>query len=423
MGDQVRFKWLKRDLGYVFWMFVEQASNLAIPRLILFPLVAYTIGKEEFGLYMTALSITLILGTQPQNGLATGVLRFVSDYSSEQQGKIYVTAIKLLHTALLVVILFGILSIGVIWMGNIAPFKLLICILPLLLSLYPENQIILFLTEARYLRQFKVRTQWLLMRSLCIVLFGYLGAVFWDAIGLAIGTLIGNMIVFLMLVSKRREWLKTVYDKDMAGQLKQVWFQITFAGIIAISGPYLCRIFLSYFDSFSSVGDLSAATSIVLLFLVPVTTSGGLILSMISPYAHIRDLSGSAIKRCLAVLILSLVFLPLAFYWIGPLLCDFLYPKFGQEMIQLTYILIWMIPANCLICLCRPFVIKFGHIVLVPWVNIISALVLLITALILIPSGGASGAAWSLVVGQVTMGGLWFIIFLLLLMNIKKLHH
>ena len=78
-----------RDAGYIFWVFAEQAAFLALPRLVLFPLAAYLVGKEDFGVFSTALSVTLLLGIQPQNGLGTGLLRHLSDYSEERRAQFY----------------------------------------------------------------------------------------------------------------------------------------------------------------------------------------------------------------------------------------------------------------------------------------------------------------------------------------------
>jgi O-antigen/teichoic acid export membrane protein len=52
--------WAKRNVGCVFWSAAEQVSNMAIPRLVLFPIAAYFIGKKEFGIFMAVLSLTLI---------------------------------------------------------------------------------------------------------------------------------------------------------------------------------------------------------------------------------------------------------------------------------------------------------------------------------------------------------------------------
>ncbi|MFH1370573.1 MAG: hypothetical protein ABII09_04725 [Planctomycetota bacterium] len=66
-------------------MFAEVAATLAIPRLVLFPLAAYFIGKEQFGVFMTAMSVALILGTQMGEGLSTGLLKHLSDYPEQQR--------------------------------------------------------------------------------------------------------------------------------------------------------------------------------------------------------------------------------------------------------------------------------------------------------------------------------------------------
>jgi len=81
----------------LFWNFLEQASAAGISRLVLFPIVAYLVGKDEFGLFATALSFALIVGINPANGLAIGLLRNLSHYQDQQQKQLISTAVRMCH--------------------------------------------------------------------------------------------------------------------------------------------------------------------------------------------------------------------------------------------------------------------------------------------------------------------------------------
>jgi O-antigen/teichoic acid export membrane protein len=140
-----------RHTGYLFWTIMAQALDLGLTRVVLFPLVIYIAGKEEFGVFAIALSVVMIVGIQPATGLITGLLRHMAEYSEEKRAQFYQTAMRLNHIAMTVVIALGLLIIAILWQTSLVPPKLLKCILPLAISLYTENQFALALTELRYI--------------------------------------------------------------------------------------------------------------------------------------------------------------------------------------------------------------------------------------------------------------------------------
>ena len=48
---------------------------VGLSRLVIFPVAAYLLGKEEFGLFIWSLGIVMMVGKAPSGGLQTGVIR------------------------------------------------------------------------------------------------------------------------------------------------------------------------------------------------------------------------------------------------------------------------------------------------------------------------------------------------------------
>jgi len=407
MSVKNQVKWIKRDARYLFWTFSEQVAIMALPRLLLFPLAAYFIGKEQFGIFITALSVTLILGIQPQNGLATGLIRHFSDYPEQQRAQFCRTSMRMCHWAMLIIIVVGLLGVAIVGVAEFAPWRILNCIIPLTISLYPENQFSLILTKNRFYRQFRQRAMWSALRAIGILVCGFAGALMGGSVGLAWGFMAGNTIVYAILRFRYRDWYKASYNPEMASVLKTIWFQMTMAGVIAVSGPYLNRVILSTIHSYSDTADLVAATSVMFLFTVPITCLGGLLLSMISKYSSVEQFSVRGKILYILILLFGIAAMPMAFKLFGPCTVRLMFPKFGESSIELFGILIWVIPAQTLICFSRPLVIKFAPIRIVPIINGVSMAATLLPAICLIPHYATRGAAWAILVGSGVTAILW----------------
>ncbi len=400
---------ISRKVSYLFWTFVEQTALMALPRLVLWPIAAYMVGKESFGIFVFAFAIASILGLQPGNGLATGLLRHLSDYEEPQQRQFSGIALRLCHKAMVVIVGIGMLVFSILGAADLISRPVVYCLIPLILSLYAENQTHLLLTECRFHRQFKQRAIWFTVRSIVNIIGGVAGAKVAGLMGLVWGFSIGNMIVYAILRVQYQEWFRGSYDAKMAGILKKVWLQITIAGIIAIAGPYLNRIILGSIHGFNDTADLVAATSVTFIFLAPITGVSGLLLSIISRYSSIKDLSRQSKIQLFCVFILGAVVCPAGLRLFASRIMNTLYPNFGEASVQLLNILIWMLISETVVNLCRPFVMKFGSVRLVPIINGASLVATLVPAFCLIPVYGTVGAAWAIVVGSIVTGGLWLI--------------
>jgi O-antigen/teichoic acid export membrane protein len=398
---------LIRNASYIFWSFAEQVSTMAIPRLMLWPLAAYWLGKEQFGIFIYAFSIASIISVQPGNGLATGLLRHLSDYDEEHREQLCGIAMRLCNKAMIFVVLIGLVCCIAIGSSKLMAMDVINCLIPSIISLHSENQTHLLLTESRYRRKFRGRAIWFLIRSFINLAGGIAGMKAAGLVGLAWGSMVGNIIIYAILRIQYNKWFKVPDNAEMAGVLKKVWLHITIAGIIAFSGPYLNRIILGTVAGFEETADLVAATAVTYIFLAPMMCISGLLLSIISKYTSILDFSRQARLQWLFMLIFGAVISPFGLMFFASNIMHILYPNFGDESVKLLKILIWMVMSESAVNLFRPFVMKFGSVRLVPIINSASLATTLIPAVCLIPIYGTIGAAWAIVFGSITTGILW----------------
>jgi O-antigen/teichoic acid export membrane protein len=208
---------------------------------------------------------------------------------------------------------------------------------------------------------------------------------------------------------RHQDWLKEKKSSKMKTVLKKIWLQMTIAGVIAVSGPYLNRIILNGFYSYDNVADLVAATSVTYIFLAPITCIGGLILSMISRFELVTIIPKSTRFQLIVLLLFGVVIMIVAFRLFSSYIIKILYPSFGQASIVLLNILIWIIATESITNISRPFVMKFASIKLVPIINTVTLLATIIPALALISKFGTTGAAWSIIIGSAVTASLWFL--------------
>jgi O-antigen/teichoic acid export membrane protein len=186
----------------------------------------------------------------------------------------------------------------------------------------------------------------------------------------------------------------------MAAILKASWLQITIAGILTVSIPHINRIILGSYHSYNAVADFVAATTVIFLYLAPTYCFGGLILSMLSQYSSINQLSRRGKIYFLAIIFFGVFILPVLMLMTGPVVTRFMFPQFGEESVNLLKILIWIMPSETIAALTRPFIYKFAPIRIIPIINTLSFLIILVLAFLLIPAHASKGAAWGYVIGN-----------------------
>jgi O-antigen/teichoic acid export membrane protein len=396
------FERLNRLLGYFFWVLADLFLGIGVSRLFLYPVAAYILGAEQFGIFVTALSVAALLGITPQMGLAIGLSRHLVEYPAEQRPRVCATAMRMCHRAMIIIIAVAFLGIGAAWASQRIPRALLACLAPLILSLYAENQATLLVAELSINRRFRTLAGWSGLRAGCGFAGGLAGALLWGSTGLACGIAAGNAAAYTVLRWCRREWMRAPGDPGAASLLRQVWFHISLASMLGFAGEYVPRLTLSVWGSFEAVSQLYGAVSTVALFLMGSTCCSIFMTHMLAAYKSRADLSASTRRLYILFSLGVIVGLSVLGQLAGPFLLKVMYPRFAESSRGLLAIANWAIPLASTAIMIRPLVVKFAPAKSIPVVNACMLAGQLIPCLILVPPYGAAGAAWGMVIGGAT---------------------
>jgi len=398
---------MKRYIGYCFWVGLEVVFFVGLPHLVIFPIAANLVGKEQFGLFIFALGIVMIVGQAPSVGLATGVIRHLALLDSSGRDQLVGTSIHLCRIAMFVIAILGIVvSVGV-WLAGSLDGRVLGCLIPLNGFLILWNLFDLQLVRCRVERRFAVRTLWYVVVSL--MLFAVIPSAYWGgAVGMAWGYMAAFLVAYVVLSHKHGLLLRPpLHDKRSAHVLKEIWWHISVASALALSSRYLYRIILGAFHSYADVSVFFGATNIIDLFLSPVTILGSMLLSLLGGFVRIEDVSrrqkhlvlcGAVFLCCTCTGLLMLC---------GRFMLELLFPEFGAESWPVLRGLVLIVPCVIIIAFARPFVVKFGCIKLIPFLNMLVLASHLVPGLILIPRLATKGAMMSCNVGYALSATLW----------------
>jgi O-antigen/teichoic acid export membrane protein len=408
-----------RHLGYVFWTVAESAIDLGASRLVLFPLVAYIIGAEAFGIFITAYSMIMMLGNAPAGGISMGVLRHITEYPEDEQAVFHSTAVTMCHRLMLIIAGVILLSITSAKALNLGSNSLLICLAALSVSLYADNQYEVILARLRVDRKFRQKTLWMGLRTLFFMTGGITGALLYGVKGFALGFAAGNILGFVFLrmsFNSGRE-----LDKNMARLLMKTWLHMTVASILNFSALYVSRIILSFFGSYTDVSDYYSATCVISIFLIPVTCGSTLLMSMLSRFKSMDELSRKAKLFCVISVVASAILFTAFIVIFGNDALKIMFPKFGDNARKLMLITNWALPFAVVFLAIRPFLVKFAPIHYVPISNGLISLGFILPAIMLIPRYGSTGAAWAFLCGTILSAVIVLAAFVYVNVNLKNM--
>ncbi|MFH1370569.1 MAG: hypothetical protein ABII09_04705 [Planctomycetota bacterium] len=373
---------------------------VGVSRLVIFPIAAYILGKEQFGLFIFSLGIVMMLGIAPAGGLVTGVIRHMAELEASARDTLVSTGIRLCKIAMLLIVLIGIVALGAArYFWQIDP-KVIWCLVPLLILLYPGNVLELQMVQYRVGRKFALRTAWYGVLGM-LLLIAIPAAIFGGVVGMAWGYMLGYIITHVLLSWKQKILFKrSNYDAKLAGLLKYAWFHLTVAGIFAFSSTYIYRIILGVFYSYSTVAIFFGATNIIDLCIAPMSMLASLLLSMLGGFTRLEDVGKRQRYTVLGAAMLIAVGAPLVVFFAGPSILSVLFPKFAGESAQVLRLMILVMPCMVVTSFSRPFIAKFGPLKFVSVLNFITLMAHLAPAITLIPKFGMKGAAISYNIGH-----------------------
>ncbi len=400
----MQIEYFKRYFGYSFWVTLETVLSMGVSRLVIFPIAAYILGKEQFGLFLFALGIVMMIGKAPSGGLETAVMRHFSELNGQARDALISTGIRLCKIMMWVIVLVGIIVLGIVKYFRQTNTQIILCLIPLLIFLYSWNLFELQIVRYRVERKFALRAGWYGIQGLAQL--AVIPAAYWGgAVGMAWGYLFGFMITQVML-SWRHGTLfrKLVYDTSMAKLLMQIWFHLTIASVIIFSSRYIYTIILGIFNSYSAVSIFFGASNVIYLAAAPLGVIGSLLLSMLAGYASLASFGKRQKYTVLAAAASISIMAILIVFFAGPFILSIQFPAFSDESARVLRWLIPIIPWCVAESFSRPFIVKFGPIKFVPILNLIALIGHLLPAIILIPMLGMNGAVVSYNIGCVLSG-------------------
>lgn len=392
-------EYFKRYFGYTFWVGLEIAVFVGLPRLVIFPVAAYLLGKEEFGLFIFSLGIVMMLGKAPSGGLETGVIRHMAELEEPARDILISTGVRLCKIAMLIIVAIGIVVLAIVRYFWQADAKIIWCLVPLLILLYSWNLFELQMVRYRVERRFALRAGWYSFLGM-LLFIAIPAAAFGGVVGMAWGYMFGYLVTYVILSWRKRIlFKKSIYDVKLAALLKRVWFHVTIASVLGISSRYVYRIILGIFYSYSSVAIVFGATNVIDLCTAPMDILSLLLLSMLGGFANLQDVGKRQRYTVFGAAVSIAVVATLVVFLAGPFILSVMFPEFADESATVLRWLIMLIPCVAVILFSRPFVVKFAPIKFVPVLNFVTLLAHLLPALILIPKLGIKGAVISYNIG------------------------
>lgn len=177
--------YIKRYFGYMFWAGCETLISGGVPKLVIFPLAAYILGKEQFGIFLYALGLVMIVGYAPAAELWTGLIRNTVNFAGESKECLISTSVKMLRTVMLAIVSIYLLVVVALYYIGLIDSRVAWCMVLLLLLLYSWNLFEIQMIRYRVERRFAFRTGWyaLLVGFMFLIVPGaILGGVFGVAI-------------------------------------------------------------------------------------------------------------------------------------------------------------------------------------------------------------------------------------------------
>lgn len=400
---------IKRYIRYIFWVGLEAVLITGLPRLVIFPAVAYFLGQEEFGLFIFLLGFVMMIGKAPSVGLETGIIRFFSELDDSARRILSHTCIQLCKIAMLVIV--GIGGVGLVVARYLyeVELKIIWCLIPLLLFLYTWNLFELQMVKYRIERRFGYRTGWYSILSL-LLLIAIPAAIFGGIIGMAWGYTFGYVTVYVLLSWKQKTLRRNLpYDAELAKKIKNLWWHVSLASVLALSSRYIYRLILGLSSSYSDVSIFFGATNILDLCLAPVGILSSLLLSMLSGFSRLEDI-GKRKKYIVGIAAISISAGAILFVFVaGTWVLSVMFPQFASESARILRFLVFVIPCSVIILFSRPFVTKFGPIKFIPILNLVTLLAHCLPAILYIPKRGVEGAAIAYNIGYGLSAASWLI--------------
>ncbi len=402
---------LSRLSGYVFWTLFDQFCVIGLPQMALFPLLAYQMGNEEFGVFVLAIGFITMIGGSPSLGLQSYILRDAVNYPEHER---FFMVRTMMVMSLIITVPIGLVFIlGNSWIAETYRTPLLARLFPPLgCYLIFFNVVETGLAIFRMLRQFHRMA----IVHLCHNLLLFSAIPLYRIGGfdlLSYAWIISTFLtIILFVVMQSREIFRTpVFHWGFARAALQCWWPFSLSSFLTLSAGKLDRLFLGYWWPPEVVAGFYVAISIASVFILPLSLISGLILSLLSSkkdqyfwkkQQYLLYGLGSTLC-CVALCLLGMA--------IGTPVLQTFYPTLAQDALPLWTPVIIGIVIGALPVMLRPFITKFLPPVVMLRLITVSMMIKVGLVLALVPRYGASGAAFGVLLASLATSGLWLLTY------------
>ncbi len=398
--------------GYLSWSVADHTIFVAVPRLLIFPILAGLLGDQAFGSFVLALGFVHLIGVAPSTGLWSYVIRDLANHDHSNQQLLMRSVGMFCLVAVLPFSLFFIFGANALASSYSDP-SLALTLPALAIYLLLTNLVETMLTAHRVHRSFRflvvvhsVQTLFLLLAIPLYWLAGMSGVA--SAYVLASGAALS-----VVLVRKRSDYLKRpLYSPEFIRSAMRVWLPLSGSAFLFESAGYLDRILLGYWWSSTDVAVFFAAAGTAKILMFPSVHASRMILSLLGRVRHSERFT----QKFYALYGVGALVLALVLFLLGSLLgrpiLSILYPSLMNRALPLWNYAAAAAAAMSLYVSCRPFVLKFLSPNIIPVLAVFSVIGRIIPIILLVPSGGSLGAVQAMAIGSLVTGLAWLIAYL-----------
>jgi|GEM_PF-3076757 len=411
----------RRLSGYFSWNILEVVLNMGVMPLLLVPVCTRIAGEETVGLFLYALGIVSLVGVTPTKGLNNALLRDLSATEKSCQPLLVRTSLFMAVVAMAALLLVALVVCGGwMWQGTKSTTTLW-WIAILAVAFAARNLQTTGSVDLTVSRSFAQRMTW---RSIGSVLALVAVPAFYllGANGLPIGFTIGHVAALVLLLTARRGLFleRPLFARDMVGPLTKSWLVLSLVTFFVASGRYVHRTVLGSCYEMDNVTVFFAAAATLEICIMPISTLGLFGFQLLS--AH-RNRDRFSRRFFAGYVVATLVGVPCIYFLIRivatwPL--RWLYANQFDRAIEPLWIMAIGVSLTILMHASRPFVQKFSSLKTLGVIGIISLAAHLGAALVLIPSRGITGAAWSYTIGHTITSLAWFAFLLVGFLGSRK---
>jgi O-antigen/teichoic acid export membrane protein len=353
-----------------------------------------------------------MVGLSPCTGLSAYVLREGARFDHDGLRQLMRTVMAL--GVLLVVPMAAVFALGAPLLGRAMRDPTVGTLLPsLAVFLLATNLLHTATTVYRYRRQFgrmaALHSVQGLLQFLAIPMYWWMGVA-----GLGWGYAIGGVVALAVVTAVQRDALfrRPMWTPSHVRGAWRVWWPVSLSAALFLSVGYLDRVMIGWWWHEADVAVFFAAAATARVLTVPVAQLSILMFSLLGQY----HLSSHFSRRFYLGYFLAACGGGVALYFIGHPIGRFviglLYHKVAADAAPLWA---WTLgAAACLVIQLsvRPFINKFLSPRTLPWLSGVSAVFRLLPLIVLVPSGGALGAAQAMFVGGALTALVWAGVYL-----------